>query len=69
MSNKASQESPSPPPKFADLPDLVTPDDVSAFLQVSRNTTYELIKTKALRSVRFGRLIRIPKDALLGESK
>jgi excisionase family DNA binding protein len=55
-------------PRFADLPEMVTPEAAGAFLQVSRNTTYELIRSKALRSVRFGRLIRIPKDALLGES-
>lgn len=53
------------PPRFDDLPDLVTPEDARAFLQVSRNTIYELLKTGAIRSVKFGKLIRIPKAALL----
>lgn len=53
------------PPRYDDLPDLLTPGDARAFLQVSRNTIYELLRTQAIRSVRFGRLIRIPKSALL----
>lgn len=56
------------PPRYADLPDLPTPEQCAAFLQVSRNTMYELLKTKAIPSIKFGvRLIRIPKAALLGE--
>ena len=53
------------PPRYEDLPDLVTPEDARLFLQISRNTMYELLRTQAVRSVRFGRLIRIPKSALL----
>ena len=52
------------PPRFDDLPDLLTPEDARAFLQVSRNQIYHLLKTQAIRSLRFGRLIRIPKAAL-----
>lgn len=53
------------PPRYEDLPDLVTPDDAQAFLQVSRNQVYHLLKTQAIRSIKFGKLYRIPKAALL----
>jgi excisionase family DNA binding protein len=55
----------SAPPRYTDLPDLLTPDDARAFLQISRNTMYELLRTEKIRSIRFGKLIRIPKAALL----
>ena len=38
-----------------------------SFLQVSRNTMYELLRTNAIRSKKYGKLIRIPKSALLGD--
>jgi excisionase family DNA binding protein len=53
------------PPRYDDLPDLVTPEDAEAFLQCSRNQVYALLKTQKIRSLRFGRLIRIPKAALM----
>ena len=54
------------PPRYEDLPELLTPEEVQLFLRVSRNTCYELLRTNAIKSLRFGRLIRIPKAALLG---
>lgn len=54
------------PPRHADLPDLCTPEQAQAFLQVSRNGIYSLIKSESIKAVKFGRLIRIPKDALVG---
>jgi excisionase family DNA binding protein len=57
------------PPRYDDLPDLLTPDDARAFLQVSRNQIYHLLKTEAVPSLRFGKLIRIPKSALLETAK
>ena len=54
------------PPRFADLPDMVTPEQASAFLQASRNGIYLLINTGKIKHVKFGRLIRIPKNALVG---
>jgi excisionase family DNA binding protein len=56
-----------PVPRFEELPDLATPEQAQAFLQISRNTTYEVIHSREIPSVRFGRLIRIPKAALIGE--
>jgi excisionase family DNA binding protein len=50
--------------KFDELPEYLDPAEVAAFLGISRNTAYELIRTNAIHSVKFGRLIRVPKAAL-----
>ncbi len=59
-------ETPSTPPRFEDLPDMVTPEDAMSFLQMSRNTVYALLKSGEIPSIKFGRLIRIQKNALVG---
>ena len=56
------------PPRFDELPDLCTPEQVMAFLQLSRNGTYELLRTGAIPSIKFGRLIRVRKATLIQES-
>ena len=48
-----------------DLPELVTPDEARAVLRISRNCMYELIKGNKIAHIKFGRLIRIRKSALL----
>jgi excisionase family DNA binding protein len=53
------------PPRFDDLPEMVMVDEAAAFLRISRNAAYDLVKSGGLRSVKFGRLIRIPKQALI----
>ena len=53
------------PPRYDDLPDLCTPEDARAFLQVGRNTIYDLLKSGSIPHLKFGRLIRIPKTSLL----
>lgn len=52
-------------PAFADLPDLCTVKQAGEYLQTSRNATYDLIARGVLPSQRFGKLIRVPKTALL----
>jgi excisionase family DNA binding protein len=56
-------------PKYEDFPDLVTPEEAGAFLRISRNTTYELLRTQQLPHIKFGRLIRIRKATLVGEGE
>ena len=53
------------PPRFDDLPEMVTVEEMGAFLRISRNSAYDLVKSGTLKSVKFGRVIRIPKAALL----
>lgn len=56
-----------PVPRFDDLPDLLTPEEARRFLRLSRNSMYAALKN--LPHITIGRLYRIPKSALLGETK
>lgn len=47
-----------------DLPMVLTPSQVSDYLQISKNELYELPHSGELKSVCIGRLYRIPKEAL-----
>jgi excisionase family DNA binding protein len=49
---------------YDELPELLTPAEVQAYLNLSRNSVYELLRRNELEHVRFGRLIRIPKTGL-----
>jgi excisionase family DNA binding protein len=49
---------------FDQLPEFLTPDEVREYLNVSRNTVYQLLRRNEIQHVRFGRLIRVPKSAL-----
>jgi excisionase family DNA binding protein len=53
------------PPRFEDLPELCTPEEVQAYLRIGRTVCYELLRTQQIKSVRFGKLIRVPKTELL----
>lgn len=48
-----------------ELPLILTPDDVSAFLKLGRSATYEALRTGCIPAVRVGKLWRISRDALL----
>ena len=48
-----------------ELPLVFTVSEVSRMLRCGRNTAYELIRRGELRSVRVGRSIRVPRNALL----
>jgi excisionase family DNA binding protein len=50
-----------------ELPEYLSPHEVSAWLGIGRSVTYELIRTGRLPSVRWGRQIRIPRKAVVGE--
>ena len=47
------------------LPMTLRVEDLMPLLGIGRNTAYELIRSGRIRSVRIGRQIRIPRDALL----
>ena len=40
-------------------------EELMPILGIGRNTAYELIRSGQIRSIRIGRQIRIPRDALL----
>ena len=50
---------------LSDLPMTLRVEDLMPILGIGRNTTYELIRSGQIRSIRIGRQIRIPRDALL----
>ena len=54
--------------KYSDLsylPMTLRVEDLMPLLGIDRNTAYELIRSGQIRSVRIGRQIRIPREALL----
>ena len=53
--------------KMEDLPELLTPMEVRAFLGLSRNTIYRMIESGELPSRRFRQRIFVSKKALLME--
>jgi hypothetical protein len=52
-------------PSYNDLPEMVTPEEASAFLRISRNAMYAALKN--MPHVTIGRQIRIRKQVLIGE--
>lgn len=48
-----------------ELPVTLRVEDLMSILGIGRNTAYELIRSGQIRSIRIGRQIRIPRDALL----
>lgn len=65
----ADQETPepaTPAPPARKMPDrvLLTVEEAAEQLGIGRTTTYALVKTGELESVRIGRLRRVPKTAI-----
>ena len=56
---------------MTDLPDkkLLRPDEVAAYLDITRKTVYLWVQLGKLPAERFERLIRIPRDAVLKMGK
>lgn len=50
--------------RFAELPDVLTPRDVIAFLPIGRNAVYDALRTRAIKSIRVGQKLLITKAAL-----
>ena len=51
--------------RLDDLPDVMQVEDVMAFLQIGRNTMYQLLRTCEFPAIKIGRQYRIPKKLLL----
>ena len=50
---------------FDELPLTLRVEDLMPILGIGRNTAYELVRSGQIRSIRIGRQLRIPKDAVL----
>ena len=51
--------------KIDNLPLLLTVHDLASLLRIGRNAAYQLVKDGAVRNIRVGRSIRIPREALV----
>ena len=47
-----------------DLPLALRVEELMPILGIGRNTAYELVRSGQIRSIRVGRKIRVPKDAV-----
>lgn len=50
---------------FDELPLALRVEDLMPILGIGRNTAYELVRSKQIYSVKIGRQLRIPKQALI----
>lgn len=48
-----------------ELPLMLTVKDLTQILGIGRNSAYNLLKNSAIKSVRIGNSLRIPRDALI----
>jgi len=48
-----------------DLPATLRVEELMPILGIGRNIAYELVRSGRLRSIRVGRQVRIPKNALI----
>lgn len=49
---------------YDDLPLTLRVEDLMPILGIGRNTAYELVRSGHIRSVKVGRQLRVPKDAV-----
>ena len=49
---------------FDELPLTLRVEDLMPILGIGRNTAYELVRSGQIRSIKVGKQIRIPKEAL-----
>lgn len=50
---------------FQEYPDVVTPAQMQKMLGISTRLTYQLLHNGEIKSVRIGRIYRIPKTAII----
>ena len=53
------------PTSFDDLPLTLRVEELMPVLNIGRNTAYELIRCGKIHSVRIGKQLRVPKQALI----
>ena len=50
---------------YEDLPLAMRVEDLMPVLRIGRNAAYELVRSGKIRSIRVGRSIRIPREAVI----
>ena len=48
-----------------ELPLVLRVEDLMPILNIGRNTAYELVRSGKIRSIKVGRQIRVPRDAVI----
>ena len=48
-----------------DIPLILKVNDIMSLLDIGRNTAYELLRCGKIRSIRIGKQLRIPKEAVI----
>lgn len=51
--------------KIDELPEMCRVEEAAAFYDCGKGVVYEMVRTGQLASIRLGRLVRIPKSALV----
>jgi hypothetical protein len=51
-------------PRFAELPDILTPKDLMAYLPLGRDAIYDALKSQTIRNVRLGQKFIVTKGTL-----
>lgn len=46
---------------FDDYPDLITVEQLQKMLSIGRNTAYKMLKNNIIKSIRIGKIHKIPK--------
>lgn len=49
---------------FHDFDDILTIDELAELLKIGKNTTYRLINSGQIKSIRIGKTHRIPKESV-----
>lgn len=50
--------------KYEELPLVLSVEEMAKVLKIGRNTAYEMVRCRRVKSVRIGRQIRIPKESV-----
>ncbi len=57
-------EKSSPSTNYGVIPSLLTVEELAEQLRIGRSSAYALVKNRQIRSIRIGRSIRIPRNAV-----
>ena len=49
-----------------DLPLIMRVEELMPILRIGRNTAYELVRSGQIKSIKIGRQLRVPKQAIMG---
>lgn len=50
---------------FREYPDIVSIPQLTDMLQIGKNTAYELVASNEIKSIRIGRIYKIPKQNVI----